>query len=439
VRDPRSADGGPQDRGQASGLRRPQRGNMPARGRPPPGNRMPERGTPPKPRRVPESGRPPEARGMTDRGAPGSAAGRGQIPGTGPYELARRPQIGRIPEHGRIPPPRPPGARRPPEQSQVPARGRTAGTTPSELARRPQPRRLPELGPVAPLRLPRTRRPPRTHRPPEPSQFPGRRRISVPRRLPERYRTLEARLPEAISVRLRHARNAFRVWRRTRPFWGGLLIICGASEILLSEHGPLQVVIHIGAKGLAGYIVPVMLLLCGILLWFNPAQRAYNSLLGMALALLSWITSNLGGFFIGMLLSLVGGALAFAWTPDSETQPLRRLRGTPQMQHSSRGLALTFRPVAALPPPAPVQSSLVGEGPGSAEQPRDSAERTAPEDPAPQSPSGFRPLMHRLGSTRCLPRLVRQMARRVLPAPSRAGLSEYGRLSAIFTAWRPRS
>src|SRR5262249_41954775 len=155
----------------------------------------------------------------------------------------------RMPELGRIPAPRPPGARRPPEQSQVPARSRTPGTRPNELARRTQPRRIPDPGPAPPRRQPRPRRPAKR------SQAPGRGRISVRRQLPERYRTLEARIPASISVRLRDARSAFRVWRRTRPFWGGLLIICGASEILISEHGPLQIAVHIGAKGLAGYIV----------------------------------------------------------------------------------------------------------------------------------------------------------------------------------------
>lgn len=420
--DPRSADGGPQDGGRVPGLRRPQRGDMPVRGRPPPPNRLPARGTSPGPGRLAEGGRPPEARGRADRGDPGAIAGRGQTAGNGPHELVRRPQARPAPELGRIPAPRPPGARRPPEQNQVPGRSRTAGTRQNELARRPQPRRKPELGPGAPLR------PPRPRRPPEPSQVPGRGRISVPRRLPERYRTLEARVPEAISVRLRDARDAFRVWRRTRPFWGGLLITCGASEILLSELGPLQVVVHIGAKGLAGYIVPVMLLLCGILIWFNPAQRAYNSLFAMVLALLSWITSNLGGFFIGMLLSLVGGALAFAWTPDPERQPLRRPQSTPQMRHPSWRLALTLRPVAALPPPPPVESSLAGRGPGAARQPPGSAEKTAPEGPRIASPGRFRALVTRLASRCRLPRRVRE-----------AVLSEYGRLSAIFTDRRPRS
>ena len=116
----------------------------------------------------------------------------------------------------------------------------------------------------------------------------------------------------------------------------------------MSEHGPLQVVIHIGAQGLAGYLVPVMMLLCGILLWFNPGQRAFNSVFAMVLALLSWITSNLGGFFIGMLLGLVGGALAFAWTPGSGRQPLSSPDSDPQIRQW--GLALILRPAGVLLP-----------------------------------------------------------------------------------------
>jgi hypothetical protein len=134
--------------------------------------------------------------------------------------------------------------------------------------------------------------------------------------------------------------------------------------MLLAERGPLQIVVHVGAQGLAGYLVPLVLLLCGVLLWFNPAQRAFNSLLAMMLALLSWITSDLGGFFLGMLLCLVGGALAFAWTTGPERQPLRRPRKKAQVLRSSVGLALILRPRAitnskspsATPPSGPASS-----------------------------------------------------------------------------------
>ncbi len=162
---------------------------------------------------------------------------------------------------------------------------------------------------------------------------------------------------------LTDVRRAFRLWRGTRPFWGGLFVTGGAFEILASEHGPLQLVIHIGIQGLAGYLIPVMLLLCGVLLWFSPAQRAFYSLLAIVLALGSWITSNLGGFFIGMLLGLVGGALAFAWAADSDYRPLRWFRGDPQVLHPSFGLEPVLRPTAVWPPasayPSPAAAEVV--------------------------------------------------------------------------------
>jgi hypothetical protein len=164
-----------------------------------------------------------------------------------------------------------------------------------------------------------------------------------------------------MTVLLRDARRAFRLWRRTRPFWGGLLVSAGACEILSSEQGPLDVVIHIGTQGLAGYLIPVMLLLCGVLLWFSPAQRTFYSLLAMVLALGSWVTSNLGGFFLGMILGLVGGALAIAWTTDSAKQePLPWYLGNPEIAQARRELELVLRPTAALPAAVHAEEIPVG-------------------------------------------------------------------------------
>ncbi|MGW4894071.1 DUF6114 domain-containing protein [Kitasatospora sp. NPDC004240] len=113
-------------------------------------------------------------------------------------------------------------------------------------------------------------------------------------------------------------------WRARRPFWGGVLVLLGGAEILFTLRAPLPVVLHIGMQGLAGYLVPVVLVLCGVLILVNPAQRLFYSILAVLLSLASWLTSNLGGFLIGMLLGLVGGCLTFGWLPDQP--PRRRLR-----------------------------------------------------------------------------------------------------------------
>jgi hypothetical protein len=108
--------------------------------------------------------------------------------------------------------------------------------------------------------------------------------------------------------RLRH-------WRRTRPFWGGLVMILGGAEILLTVWAPLPVVLHVGLQNSLGYLIPIVIVLGGLLVVFNPAQRAFVAVVTAVLGLATWLTSNLGGFVIGMILTLVGSAMAFAWRP----------------------------------------------------------------------------------------------------------------------------
>jgi hypothetical protein len=164
---------------------------------------------------------------------------------------------------------------------------------------------------------------------------------------------------------LTNARRAFRNWRRTRPFWGGLLVIVGASELVVSEQAPLSGVTHIGIQNLGylspgfmlafgqaplpgvadnviqspgAYLTPGFMLICGVLLWLTPFARIYHSLLAILLALWSWITSNLGGFVIGMLIGAIGGALAFAWMTDAQYESSGSLRSNPGIRLLCRAL-----------------------------------------------------------------------------------------------------
>ncbi|WP_037844429.1 MULTISPECIES: DUF6114 domain-containing protein [unclassified Streptomyces] len=121
-------------------------------------------------------------------------------------------------------------------------------------------------------------------------------------------------------------RPAFRRWRAGRPFWGGLLLTLGGAEILLTLKASLDVVLHVGMQGLAGYLLPVVMLLCGVLILFSPAQRLFYSVIGVLVSLGTWVTSNLGGFFVGLLLGVVGSCLTFGWLPDQEPRVSRRRR-----------------------------------------------------------------------------------------------------------------
>ncbi|MER7407506.1 DUF6114 domain-containing protein [Streptomyces sp. NPDC000070] len=121
-------------------------------------------------------------------------------------------------------------------------------------------------------------------------------------------------------------RPAFRRWRAGRPFWGGLLLALGGAEVLLTLKASLDVILHVGMQGLAGYLLPAVMLLCGVLILLQPSQRLFYSVIGVLVSLGTWLTSNLGGFFVGLLLGVVGSCLTFGWLPDQEPRVSRRQR-----------------------------------------------------------------------------------------------------------------
>jgi hypothetical protein len=116
-------------------------------------------------------------------------------------------------------------------------------------------------------------------------------------------------------------RAAWRQWRRTRPFWGGLLLCLAGVELIaiplsgVLGHGAIKLVIYIGIGGVFGVLIGALMIACGVLICANPGHRVFYGITGVVLGILSFPASNLGGFFIGMLLAIFGGAIAFAWTP----------------------------------------------------------------------------------------------------------------------------
>ncbi|MGW2639814.1 DUF6114 domain-containing protein [Streptomyces sp. NPDC001348] len=120
--------------------------------------------------------------------------------------------------------------------------------------------------------------------------------------------------------------DRFRQWRGQRPFPGGLLLVLGGAEILVTMKAPLPVILHVGMQGLAGYLLPTVMLILGLLILFSPAQRLFYSILGVLISLGTWATSNLGGFIVGLALGVTGSCLAFGWLPDQEPRVSRRKR-----------------------------------------------------------------------------------------------------------------
>ncbi|WP_425264013.1 DUF6114 domain-containing protein [Streptomyces silaceus] len=121
-------------------------------------------------------------------------------------------------------------------------------------------------------------------------------------------------------------RRAVRRWRRTRPFWGGLLLVLGGAELLLVPLSPLTVLVSLGLGGLAALGIGIALVVAGLFLWLLPHTHHYVSVNALILSVLSFAATNLGGFLVGMLLGIAGSAMGFGWTPvpeDAEEDPAR--------------------------------------------------------------------------------------------------------------------
>lgn len=121
----------------------------------------------------------------------------------------------------------------------------------------------------------------------------------------------------------------FRHWRRRRPFWGSLLLLLAGLELFYTANQNLgDLEIHMGQQGFLSYVLPIALILCGLLCAFSPAQRLFYGIVGVLTALYSFIGLNLGGFFLGMLLGIIGGALVIAWGPP-KSRPGDQIAGPP--------------------------------------------------------------------------------------------------------------
>lgn len=69
-----------------------------------------------------------------------------------------------------------------------------------------------------------------------------------------------------------------------------------------------------------GLAAGVIVLLGAIMMYVEPRQHVAWGIIVLVLSIVSLFTS-LGGFLVGMILGIVGGALAIAWHPETAVMP----------------------------------------------------------------------------------------------------------------------
>jgi hypothetical protein len=122
-------------------------------------------------------------------------------------------------------------------------------------------------------------------------------------------------------------RRPFRRWRRGRPFYAGLSVALAGLDIWYWPHSSVGKMLSMGLPGISSLFIAIFLLVFAVTIWFFPTYRVFSGIASIMLALLSLVATNLGGFFLGFLLGMFGGAFAIAWTPrDDYTVETRRQR-----------------------------------------------------------------------------------------------------------------
>jgi hypothetical protein len=111
--------------------------------------------------------------------------------------------------------------------------------------------------------------------------------------------------------------SKFKGWRSERPFIPGLLMICAGVVILVPAYLSLKIldllVVISTISGVSTLTLGACLIMFGIGTWLKPATAPYLGVLSIIFGVVALPASNFGGFIIGTLLAIVGGATALGW------------------------------------------------------------------------------------------------------------------------------
>ncbi|WKD57779.1 hypothetical protein CAPI_06175 [Corynebacterium capitovis DSM 44611] len=123
----------------------------------------------------------------------------------------------------------------------------------------------------------------------------------------------------------------FGSWVKQRPFTAGLLMILAGAVILTPAYLSFEVSniqIQIATmSGVSTLLIGVLLISCGLMTWFQRDARILTGITALILAIVAIPTSNFGGFILGTLLALLGGAFALSWVPRDKPSKADRKRG----------------------------------------------------------------------------------------------------------------
>ncbi|ACZ29501.1 hypothetical protein Xcel_0462 [Xylanimonas cellulosilytica DSM 15894] len=111
-------------------------------------------------------------------------------------------------------------------------------------------------------------------------------------------------------------RQRFRQWRQGRPFWGASLTILAGLELFVSSRLDLALggmVLQFGFAGMQTTIIPLVMVLAGVLVMFQPVHHIFYGVITLALSVYSLVAVNLGGMGVGLVLGVAGSIVVVSW------------------------------------------------------------------------------------------------------------------------------
>ncbi len=73
----------------------------------------------------------------------------------------------------------------------------------------------------------------------------------------------------------------------------------------------------LGTVMMVGIILGVIVIIAAVMLYRNPTQKTMWGIIILVLSIISLFIG--GGFIIGLILGIIGGALALSWKPKAST------------------------------------------------------------------------------------------------------------------------
>ncbi|WP_227003912.1 DUF6114 domain-containing protein [Salicibibacter halophilus] len=130
----------------------------------------------------------------------------------------------------------------------------------------------------------------------------------------ERIQKREQKEQEKLEKRQAKMQDAGRLkrWRNRRPFWGATLTLLAGIMILYIPLHLYAIAFAPGSWAFIGFLFGGLVVIIGSLAYIYPQFSTVFGVVTIFLSILS-IMGALGGFIIGTVTGIIGGALCVGW------------------------------------------------------------------------------------------------------------------------------